>query len=774
MDNLINKRKTIGVLIDNIDGFYNNDLWRGIRAAAKKKDMNTLVFSGKSLNAIKMEEAEQNVIYKLVNTNKLDGIIVVAGTLSNFIGLNEFGKFVENYKTIPIVSISAAVNGIPSIVFDNKASMCLIVEHLIKHHNYSRLAFIGGPKSNSEAVLRYNAYEEVLRKYNIPIDDNLVAYGDFEENSGMLGIDKIIKDSRNLPDVIICANDGMAIGAFQRLGELGIVIGRDIALTGFDDIEVTKGFSSSFTTVKQPLFEMGMTSIELINDMFNGKKPAAYTNINGQLMLRESCGCNNIIMKFDAKPERVIPKNNSNEMNIDIIELELKKNIFNIGTFIVNELDVSPSDKLLYKDIIESLMIKLIDDIKKENLNGSFIEGINYILNNTPLIRKYDFIWYEVLSFLRNRVITIIDNHEVLSFIEDLFYRASILTGNIFTRKEVFNQYKFKKTYIDTRKIIRELHSALFIDQLIVVMKDTISKLGITQFYLCLFDKPVKNISLVNFIYPLKAEIVLGIDNDFIIANEYFETKDMLPKDFIHRKNRSELLFLPLSSGDDHFGYIACSIDNVDEYVFENLREFVTTTLKSQMLYNERKEAEEKLSIVVNELKKYNRELSDLSVNDVLTGLYNRRGFYIYGEDFYKSAIKTKESFIVFFGDIDGLKKINDTFGHKEGDEAIKAVANILKTSFRSYDIIARIGGDEFIIMAANIYSESDIATIMKRINCNFEAYYLTNQKPYRVSIIIGHSIYHPSSSMTFEELINHADKELYKKKNKTKFDNPL
>jgi diguanylate cyclase (GGDEF)-like protein len=774
MDDLINKRKTIGVLIDNIDGFYNNDLWRGISSAAKEKDMNILVFSGKSLNATKREEAEQNVIYMLVNTSKLDGIIIVAGTLSNFIGLKEFDKFTEKYKAIPIVSISAAITGIPSVVFDNKASMRLIIEHLIKHHKYSRLAFIGGPESNSEAVLRYSAYEEVLKKYGIPIDDDLVAYGDFEENSGMLGVDKIIKDRNNLPDVIICANDGMAIGAFQRLSDLGIVVGRDIALTGFDDIEVTKGFSSSFTTVKQPLVEMGMNSIELINDMLNGKKPATYTNINGKLMLRESCGCNNIIMKFDAKAKKVIPKNGSYKMNIDIIQLELKKNIFNIGAFVVNELDISPIDKLLYKDIIQNLMSTLIEDIKEENLNGSFIEKINYILNNMPLIRKYDFIWYEVLSNLRTQIISVIDNQEVLSFVEVLFYRASILTGNIFTRKEVFNQYKLKKKYIDTRKIIRELHSALFIDQLIEVMKDTISRLGITQFYLCLFDKPVKNISLVNFIYPLKAEIVLGIDNDYIMPNVYFDIKDMLPKDLIHRENRSELLFMPLSSGNDHFGYIACSIDHVDEYIFENLREFVTTTLKSQMLYNERKEAEEKLSIVVKELQKYNRELSDLSVNDVLTGLYNRRGFYIYGENYYKSAIKTKESFIVFFGDIDGLKKINDNYGHKEGDEAIKAVANILKNSFRSYDIIARIGGDEFIIMAANIDSENDITTIMKRINDSFEIYHLTSQKPYKVSISIGHSVYHPSSNMTFEELISYADKELYKKKNKTKFDNPL
>ena len=94
------------------------------------------------------------------------------------------------------------------------------------------------------------------------------------------------------------------------------------------------------------------------------------------------------------------------------------------------------------------------------------------------------------------------------------------------------------------------------------------------------------------------------------------------------------------------------------------------------------------------------RELARMSVVDELTGLYNRRGFFTLGLKEYQRAKRRKLEFLIIFADLDGLKKINDTFGHDVGDQYLRDAAGFLKESFRSSDFLARIGGDEFAIIA--------------------------------------------------------------------------
>lgn len=150
---------------------------------------------------------------------------------------------------------------------------------------------------------------------------------------------------------------------------------------------------------------------------------------------------------------------------------------------------------------------------------------------------------------------------------------------------------------------------------------------------------------------------------------------------------------------------------------------------------------------------------------DELTGILNRRGFYEQGGNLFKAAFITGGRFILFFGDLNKLKTINDSFGHKEGDEAIKTTSDLLKNSFEKDDIVARMSGDEFVAIAVNKASEEDAQKIMERIKNNFHKYNLSSEKAYNLSISIGYSIYMPNVVTTFEELIHKADTMLYDNK---------
>ncbi len=102
---------------------------------------------------------------------------------------------------------------------------------------------------------------------------------------------------------------------------------------------------------------------------------------------------------------------------------------------------------------------------------------------------------------------------------------------------------------------------------------------------------------------------------------------------------------------------------------------------------------------VESQLESANKEIQALAISDPLTGLYNRRGFIALAEQQLKLADRTRRGALLFFADLDGMKWINDTLGHEEGDRALVDIASILKETFRLSDIIARIGGDEFAVL---------------------------------------------------------------------------
>jgi len=119
---------------------------------------------------------------------------------------------------------------------------------------------------------------------------------------------------------------------------------------------------------------------------------------------------------------------------------------------------------------------------------------------------------------------------------------------------------------------------------------------------------------------------------------------------------------------------------------------------------------------------------------------------------------------LLIYADMNEMKKINDTFGHATGDEAIKALAEILKNTFRESDIIARIGGDEFAILATTFRAGRE-RTYMERLKTNIDAYNAIGKCPYLLSISTGTFICDPLIPCGIEEMLVEADKRMYEQK---------
>ena len=160
------------------------------------------------------------------------------------------------------------------------------------------------------------------------------------------------------------------------------------------------------------------------------------------------------------------------------------------------------------------------------------------------------------------------------------------------------------------------------------------------------------------------------------------------------------------------------------------------------------------------------RDVTDhaLSLVDELTGLYNRRGLYALAEHQIKLAHRNDYKLLVVFIDLDGLKMINDTNGHQEGDIALADVGNILKLTFRETDIIARIGGDEFVVFAVeSVANQKEI--LLKRLHENLNHYNQKNCQKINLSISVGITRYDPLHPCSMAELLDQADKRMYEDK---------
>ncbi|MCB4756961.1 MAG: diguanylate cyclase response regulator [Elusimicrobia bacterium] len=165
---------------------------------------------------------------------------------------------------------------------------------------------------------------------------------------------------------------------------------------------------------------------------------------------------------------------------------------------------------------------------------------------------------------------------------------------------------------------------------------------------------------------------------------------------------------------------------------------------------------------------KLREEIRSLSLIDELTQLYNRRGFLTLAQHQLKITNRTKKFITLLFADVDGLKWINDTLGHQEGDKALIETANILKGIFRDSDIIARIGGDEFVILMtepSNVIKNMLSSRFHNAIEKQIEA----RGNSYKLSISFGMAEYNPEHPISIEELLNKVDASMYEQKRKKK-----
>jgi diguanylate cyclase (GGDEF)-like protein/PAS domain S-box-containing protein len=168
----------------------------------------------------------------------------------------------------------------------------------------------------------------------------------------------------------------------------------------------------------------------------------------------------------------------------------------------------------------------------------------------------------------------------------------------------------------------------------------------------------------------------------------------------------------------------------------------------------------------VTDRKREEEELRALSLIDELTGLNNRRGFITLADHALKTARRMKRNMWLLFADLDGLKKINDAFGHLEGDQVLMETAAIFNKTFRESDILGRFGGDEFVVLGMGTV-EATSEMITNRLRQVLKDRNARKDHPYALSLSLGFSLFDPKFPVSVEDLLSQADRQMYQDKRK-------
>lgn len=622
----LSKQKTIAFFIARPMAEYQRMLIGAFTKLAAEHGYYTLIFTcfgGYGDN--EYFQKGERYLAQLPEYETFSGIVLAIDTFEEPILEKMLLENIRSRAKCPVVCIRRGVEGYHSILVDDKNSMEGIVRHLLGEHGYRDICYVSGPENHPDAAKRMECFLRVCAEYDVHIGMDSIFYGNFWRNRGEEIVHYLLEGREKLPEVIICANDYMAISVCNALFDRGIRVPEDIAVTGFDNISEAGAMIPSLSTVDVDTGAMAQRAMQTLLRLRRGEEVPQLQYVPTKVVLRESCGCK----KGDRRDFEHAARNYY-EMLQDVNNHTFQSSFMALDGGAADDWD--SMNQVIYR----------------------------YVFNN-PRFRDFmialcDHDWNqcesEVLSGFTSRMHlrTVIQNNMLLGHVDHVFDKADILPEE----------------------------------------------------YLC--EAPC--------------------------------TYLMVP---LHYRNQcfgyAMINFWDNCINATFFQYFVMNISNI----IENIR------------------IRGKMGTLI-------RRLQDIYVSDELTGLYNRYGFEEQSKAMYQTAVKEHRALVIASIDMDGLKTINDTYGHAHGDVALKAIANAISSAGFAGECYYRVGGDEFQMLALD-YTETMMECYRERLEGFLADYNRRSKRPYIVQASLGYAICDPAEERSLQEWMTLSDKRMYRHK---------
>lgn len=760
------KRYTIAVMTGDTQSDYSEELMRGFYTSAHEEGVNIVLLMGPQMPTYCTDivtssitgnyRYQFNSIYQYVHFIKPDAIVVTYGSLSAFYSEQSKRSFLNQFSDIPylVIEDKPLDENVPYLDTDNYSGMKACVEHLIVDHGYRKIAFLSGPRSNHDAEERLRAYLETMEEHGIEVTDTMIAYGDYTDR-----VDEqatyLLENNPGL-EAIVSANDGMAKSCYRVCATRNLIVGKDIAITGFDNIASASTMNPPLTSVSQNSFQISYTALKNAVAMCRGEKVVS-RSMPTALKKRCSCGCSPV----KILSTRYIPENEMGEF--------IEKAIEEVSQYLFASVSYAKDYEYLKSALAEFC----------HYIYHAFFEGNAQQFNMECLLdilKKMAAYPYVSNSFLLESITQML---QILMANAKDGYSQGLMAAIISSTQQFVHSTNIEKLeneiYISNRKawfvptFARDLASEEYLSKpqniFFRIMGD-LKKMAVRSAYFFVFDTAVVHEPNKSLNFPEKMKLVA-----------YFDSQDMT---FYHRVEQPEfttqngfmsyiggkdaVCFTPviLFSERNQYGIMMCEVDHADIAFLQMCSIQLGTLFRFIELNMQTLQSRMELQDSLRVIKEQNTILSFISEYDELTKLLNRRGFIEQALTLYKNSVG-KHAYLIF-GDLDHLKEINDVFGHAEGDFAIKNIADRMRRILPEDAICGRIGGDEYV--AFLLTDEEDFKN---RIQTEFAEIAKTfneeSDKPYYIEMSLGIHECICSEDVKFEEMMKKSDELLYKAK---------
>ena len=746
------------VMIGDVSYDFSVELMKGILDSAEREGVQLLYMMGMPRHAEFVAPGSElktsyhhNSIYDYAYMFGADAYILSCGSLSGFEGENTYQQFLKRFDETPSIILQEQVDADhpnkSCITVDNYSSFCECIEHLILVHHCRKICLMSGVKNHPDSKERISAYFDTMARYNLPVTESMVTYGDFSEFSDE-AVARLFDDNPDIDAIAFC-NDEMARGGYRECAKRGIRVGKDIAFTGFDNFSTSRSLMPPLTTVSQNIYRMGEMAVVRAVDLVRGKHVPS-VKLETKLQIRRSCGC-----LPDQDLHLFIPEDKNCEINENCVMERIAADLRSCydgserarSDIMIDRLVSKIKQEIQSKDSIDQFEFSdWLHEFTEEFSSATF--HIAMRLNEYLVQMPSESLRYEKIRKLYN----------VLGFTQGflLSFKARLMEKSL-------DDFRAQSWFVP--EFIRDLvDSDMEEESIFYSVVTRLRGINLNFIYICLLpeSQPLTTPNLQRAperlllaAYGCKEESCSFARAQMPVIDPTHPLRDLPGLD-----DETHLMSFSIFSGNIQYGILLRQVDmgrsallHVIGLQLGILINFLDLKRKEKIIGNE-----------LENIMERNQILNFLSEYDPLCNILNRRGFI-------EQAIRLnrenagKPAMCVFV-DLDHLKEINDTFGHSEGDMALSALSDILKQVVRRNDLIARLGGDEFVGMF--IVDSSDFGDVFtSRIRTAFDDYNRNSARPYYVEASMGIAHFMCNHGLEISTIVNEADRYLYEEKKK-------
>lgn len=754
------RRLTIGVFVSGITDDFSILMCRGILQMAKQFDVDTVVFPGKYLNRDVSSnpdltyEYQNHTVFSYANRENVDALIVAAGAIGCLTTKENVANLLHQFRDIPCILVAYKLEDYIDVSFDNCNGIKEGLNYLIEKTGCRKIGMLGGSEDNTDALERKNTFVEALDSHGIEFSGQAYVEGDFTRNDTKAF--KELMDKNPDMEAVFCVNDDTAIGIYEEAGKRGLQIGKDLHILGYDDIIWATKMNPPLSSVRADAAELGEEALKMAVRMIYGEKVESKI-LPTKFVKRDSIGTGTqtednakieifssdaIDTYFDDIFFRYRHEKYQDKMkNIQKAFRELLSTL----TLVYGKGEDTPENAIKIQRALDGLLNEeALEYADINNLLNCF-EGIYRTLKNALSDTEQRFRLQEKFSVIYRKII-----------------RATDIRFGKIAEQQSKENYAMK---VFVRDILQFEKGN---DQSYTFMLGHLEWLGIKNAYVYTFKNPVMHLPREQFVPPgqmyLKAVLQEGKVSAVPSLKQTVRLKDIFNNSYTGGEKRNDYVCLPLFSKEVLYGVLLCDLT---EGIFINGEFFVnhmSSAAKMITLLKANEEIQQELEDSLTVLRENNIVLYTLSKYDSLTGILNRRGFYIEAEKIIAEAEKEGGNLLAVYVDMNNLKIINDRYGHEEGDFSIKLIGDILSEEMKETGVAGRIGGDEFACIM-KYQNADDGEEVLNKIYHRFTVFNHSSDKPYNITVSAGACRMAARNETALQEALTQADEKLYEVK---------